>query len=274
MTLTPHQTRLVTALALLPGLLFVIHAGGNWLFGALILVSCLGLWEFYSLFWTNSAKLGKGLGKKLIGMGFGAAFLAAARAEDPHLIVGVTLASFWFGNLFFLFWYGSRARHASYLNALILVGGLMYVPFTLHFFLFLSPVEVVLILLAAIASDTCAYYAGRNWGARLIWPSVSPKKTVEGSLGGLAACIASVSAVGLAAGSAPWWAWPLLGLLLGVAAQLGDFFESALKRWLAVKDSGSLLPGHGGILDRIDALLLVTPVYAAARLLMDFFPQP
>ena len=134
--------------------------------------------------------------------------------------------------------------------------------------------QVLLVLLAAFISDTGAYYAGRGYGARLIWPTVSPNKTVEGSMGGLAACVTVVCAMGWSIGAAPWWTWVILGVVLGVAAQLGDFFESALKRWMAVKDSGSLLPGHGGILDRIDALLLVTPVYAAARALVQFFPQP
>ncbi|MFW5792465.1 MAG: phosphatidate cytidylyltransferase, partial [Desulfohalobiaceae bacterium] len=76
---------------------------------------------------------------------------------------------------------------------------------------------------------------------------------------------------GLWLGHSPLWTWLLLGVALNLAAQTGDFFESALKRWLEVKDSGQILPGHGGILDRIDSLLLVLPVYTGLRLLHAFF---
>jgi phosphatidate cytidylyltransferase len=100
---------------------------------------------------------------------------------------------------------------------------------------------------------------------------VSPKKTWAGSWGGLACCTAGCLGLGLLWGLASWPAYLLLGLALGVAAQAGDFFESALKRHLDVKDSGRLLPGHGGVLDRIDSLLLVVPAYAAARALHVLF---
>jgi hypothetical protein len=96
-------------------------------------------------------------------------------------------------------------------------------------------------------------------GGPKIWPSISPKKTWAGSLGGLATCIVVCVGIGLLLGSADILSFALLGTGLNVAAQLGDFFESALKRWRGVKDSGRVLPGHGGILDRIDSLLFVLP---------------
>lgn len=106
--------------------------------------------------------------------------------------------------------------------------------------------------------DTAAYFAGLKWGRRRLAPALSPKKSVEGALAGLAA--------GAAAGAllTPWLGWlPLAGALAGLfiaaVAQAGDLWESALKRAAGVKDSGRLLPGHGGILDRFDALLLALP---------------
>ena len=77
--------------------------------------------------------------------------------------------------------------------------------------------------------------------------------------------------IGMLQSRSPWWIWLILGAVLNIAAQTGDFFESALKRRLDVKDSGNLLPGHGGILDRIDSLILVAPVYAALDAVFDFF---
>ncbi|MFO7594907.1 MAG: phosphatidate cytidylyltransferase [Desulfocurvibacter africanus] len=266
MALSSHTKRLITAFALLPALLWTIFAGGNWLFGGLLLVCYLGLWEFYSLFWSR-----EGLGKKLLGLALCTALLVAARRQDPQLIIALLLAAFWLGGLLFLFSYSRAPGKANYLNAAVLVGGLLYLPLSLHFFLFFQPAEIFLVLVAAFLSDTGAYYAGTYFGRRKLWPSISPKKTWEGGLGGLLTCMLSVLTLGLIWGNAPWWSWLVLAALLNIAAQFGDFFESALKRWLSVKDSGTLLPGHGGLLDRIDSLLLVVPIYAACRALMPFF---
>jgi len=112
--------------------------------------------------------------------------------------------------------------------------------------------------------DIGAYFAGLYLGRRPISPRLSPKKSWEGVAGGL--CLSTVAgtavgaAVGLGGGTAA-----LLGLVGGVAGQLGDLFESGLKRWAQVKDSGKLLPGHGGILDRVDGLLLVSLVVYLAQ---------
>lgn len=114
------------------------------------------------------------------------------------------------------------------------------------------------------AGDTAAYYAGSNFGKTLLAPAVSPKKTVEGAVASIVAAVA----VGVLASLAlplPHGALAsgLLAIALNVAAQVGDLGESLLKRCARVKDSGELFPGHGGLLDRADAFLLVLPLYAA-----------
>lgn len=123
-----------------------------------------------------------------------------------------------------------------------------------------GPARVLLFVLLAVASDTGGYVAGVLAGKHPLAPSVSPKKSWEG-LGGSLLLAATVGAVGL------WLAFdasPLLGVVLGVAAvltaTLGDLAESLLKRDLELKDMGSLLPGHGGVLDRLDSLLLTAPL--------------
>jgi phosphatidate cytidylyltransferase len=123
--------------------------------------------------------------------------------------------------------------------------------------------EVVLLLLATvIVSDSAQFYAGRTFGRRPLAPRLSPKKTVEGALGGLLVApvvLAAAGSVVLPAHS------PLLLAALGVvlvgAGICGDLFESMLKRAAGVKDSSALIPGHGGVLDRIDALLFVAPLF-------------
>jgi phosphatidate cytidylyltransferase len=116
-----------------------------------------------------------------------------------------------------------------------------------------------LVFAACWATDTAAYGAGRAWGRHKLWPAVSPGKTVEGSIAGLAASAVVVAAFGRLFGLELHSAL-VLGLLLGVTGQLGDLAESKLKRTAGVKDSGAVLPGHGGVLDRFDSLLFNAPV--------------
>ena len=115
-------------------------------------------------------------------------------------------------------------------------------------------------VLAVWFGDTGAYLAGRSWGRRPLLPRVSPKKTVEGAVAGLlgSTLVGALGArwFGL---EVPWAAGAVIGLLLGAVGQVGDLAESLLKRQARVKDSGDLIPGHGGILDRIDALLFALP---------------
>jgi phosphatidate cytidylyltransferase len=125
-----------------------------------------------------------------------------------------------------------------------------------------GPEALFLLLLTIMVSDTAQYYSGRTFGRRLLAPAISPKKTVEGAVGGFV-CGALVLAI-----AGAWWL-PTLAIgfraLLGTAIVAlgitGDLFESMLKRSAGVKDASALIPGHGGVLDRIDALLFAAPVY-------------
>ena len=122
-----------------------------------------------------------------------------------------------------------------------------------------------LVIATVAVSDSSQYYAGRAFGRRPLAPAISPKKTIEGAIGGAIAGTLFMAVAGRAVH--PEFPWPLLAILgLAIVAMgiLGDLFESRLKREAHVKDSSSLIPGHGGVLDRIDALLFVAPVYAIA----------
>lgn len=125
-------------------------------------------------------------------------------------------------------------------------------------------------VVAVVASDVGALFAGRRWGRRPMAPSISPNKTLEGALGGaVASVVVSFVVLGLI-GLHPWSAGSAiaLGCLVAVLAPIGDLVESMIKRDLAVKDMGSILPGHGGLIDRFDAILFVLPAaYYLVRLL-------
>jgi len=117
------------------------------------------------------------------------------------------------------------------------------------------------------ATDTGAYLIGRQFGSHLLAPQVSPKKTVEGSLGGILFSIAVGLVLWRVVGGASSITYTILAVIIGISAQIGDLFESALKRSAGVKDSGKLIPGHGGILDRFDSLIFALPlVYYGLKL--------
>ena len=120
----------------------------------------------------------------------------------------------------------------------------------------------ILLVVTIIASDTSQYYAGRLFGRRLLAPAISPKKTVAGAVGGFVGGSLAMTLLGAAwLPDVPAPVRFLLGLAVVAVGIAGDLFESVIKRAAQVKDSSGLIPGHGGMLDRIDALLLAAPVY-------------
>jgi phosphatidate cytidylyltransferase len=121
--------------------------------------------------------------------------------------------------------------------------------------------EMVLVLVVVWAQDTAGYFVGRAWGKRKVTPRISPNKSLEGYIAGMTASVAVALPFG-----AYLFSWPIielvvLGILLGATGILGDLFESVLKRGAGVKDSSNLIPGHGGVLDRLDSLLFAFPAY-------------
>jgi phosphatidate cytidylyltransferase len=143
-----------------------------------------------------------------------------------------------------------------------------------------GPTLVIFLFLVVWAGDIAALYTGRTLGKRKLAPAISPNKTWEGSIGSifgsllvtgllfwLAAQLAQWNVARLSFADEVWWYWLIMAVVVNVAAQVGDLAESALKRSAGVKDSGNLLPGHGGVLDRIDALLLAAPALWYAQVI-------
>ncbi len=133
-----------------------------------------------------------------------------------------------------------------------------------------QPHELLLILLTVSVADIGAFLVGRRWGRHRLAPRISPKKSWEGFLGGMVLCVLFSLLYGsiFLPQKTPLFLG-LLALLLGTVATMGDLFESAIKRGAGVKDSGSSIPGHGGLLDRMDGFLFALPTYYALSFLLE-----
>ncbi|MBI3441359.1 MAG: phosphatidate cytidylyltransferase [Proteobacteria bacterium] len=169
----------------------------------------------------------------------------------------------------------SRRRHRIILTAL----GIFYIGFSVGTIVWLRTVvehglyHTLTLLLIVWSSDICAYFSGRAIGGPKLAPTVSPKKTWAGFIGssvGAAVVAASLTCPwvlansgGATIGHLSWAGYGIMGFVLAMFGQVGDLLISALKRTYGVKDTGALMPGHGGILDRIDALLLATLLFGA-----------
>jgi phosphatidate cytidylyltransferase len=152
----------------------------------------------------------------------------------------------------------------------------LYVPLLAGFCVLLlvpddGAVRVLVFIATVVGNDVGGYTAGVLFGRHPMAPSVSPKKSWEGMAGSVVACVAVATPIVVLGLGGPWWGGVLLGVALAVTATVGDLGESLLKRDLGIKDMGTLLPGHGGIMDRLDSLL---PSAAVAYLLLSWVAPP
>jgi phosphatidate cytidylyltransferase len=146
-------------------------------------------------------------------------------------------------------------------RAVVGLAAIVYCGLTLGY-LILLPRELVLFLFAIIwIGDSAAFYLGKALGRHRLAPTVSPKKTIEGAVAGLVASTVSGVILGVSFLGQPWVKLLLISGAVAIAGQIGDLAESALKRSAMVKNSSSILPGHGGILDRLDSLFFAAPIF-------------
>ncbi len=156
---------------------------------------------------------------------------------------------------------------SAFTDGLVLIMGVAYVGLALGYLLLIRGMTegallIFFVVLVTWAGDTGAYIAGKSLGRRPLAPVISPKKTYEGLAGGLVlACIMAVVARAWFLPTFSLWDCVMLGILLTMTGLLGDLTESAIKRNAGIKDSGALIPGHGGMLDRLDSLLFTGPAF-------------
>ncbi|HQD30328.1 MAG TPA: phosphatidate cytidylyltransferase [Clostridiales bacterium] len=145
--------------------------------------------------------------------------------------------------------------------------GMIYIPFLFSFVTLTRQIEaghlyIWLIFIGASATDTFAFFTGITIGKRKIVPKISPNKTLEGCIGGVIGCIIAVVAFGAVFKNSldvSYLHFAILGLICGIISQLGDWSASVIKRAVGIKDFGNIMPGHGGVLDRIDSILFTAP---------------
>lgn len=256
-----HRQRILSALLLIPPFLLLVHFGSPFHFALLVsLAIALGAWEFSRL-----CPAGTDHGLSLLTAAGALAWHAAAGSSEAAAGVGAAVAGAALIRVTIL----KAEFRVGLLQAAWIVLGMAYVGGLLSFASLLRALPegrqlIYFLAFTTWAGDVGAFYVGSRFGRRPLAPRISPRKTVEGALGGMAATMVVATA-----GSA--WVWPrlpwgpagVIGLLLAVVGILGDLCESAVKRGAAAKDSGTIIPGHGGVLDRLDSLMFACPVLYA-----------
>jgi phosphatidate cytidylyltransferase len=272
--------RILTALILIPLVLLLVFLGPRWLITVFTAgLAALAAWEYMGL-----AELG-GTKPPRVAVVVAIAALFAGNFEYPDL----TAATFGILSLGLLVYCTFRSPAQRVMpDAAVSIFSLVYIGFTLLALPALreqanGPSLVTFLLCVVWAGDIVALYVGRALGRHKLAPRLSPNKTWEGAVGSvIGSLLAAAGLLALTEWLAQWnsaklsfpeevWYWLVLAVVVNVAAQVGDLAESALKRSAGVKDSGTLLPGHGGVLDRIDALLLAAPVLWYAQVIHQRF---
>jgi len=271
------KQRVITALIIaglfLSGVAFLEDEQGVVFLGAVWL---LGTYE-----WCSFASIGNRLAK-LAYVGVTALAMTLVYQWVTIPVVGfdidvikpllMTVAVAWAVMLLWVQTYPSSAIIWRSRPMVLLIGWVVMIPAWLAMAVLQSKMQygalVIFVLLIAVANDTGAYAIGKNFGKRKLAPKVSPKKTWEGLVGGVVFALIVSFIIGYAAGleNSEFQTWMRAAIAATLAAIVGDLVESMLKREAGVKDSGALLPGHGGFLDRLDSLSAAYPIFALVYL--------
>lgn len=275
MSVSPLARRVATAVVLVPAVVYGVLALPSAYFGLLMALFVLaGAWEWADLSgYPVPARLGYVLALAVL---LAAAAVVASRPAGTRLILSAGVL-FWVAAFVWVARYQS-GRATPLLEAraaLSVTGVLVLVPpwaglYALHRGESAGPGLVLLLMLLVWSADIGAFFTGRRFGRRKLASRVSPGKTVEGVLGGVVLAAAVISVYVSFKVRTPGWAAGLivLGVATVLASVLGDLLESLVKRRAGRKDSGVLIPGHGGALDRIDSLTAAAPVFALGLALM------
>jgi phosphatidate cytidylyltransferase len=260
-----HLKRWITGLSALPFLIYIIIKGGLVFTLFIGLVALIGLWEYFRVTLKRDDSL-SALTMKILAYLYSVLIMGSAHHLSAAYILNSVVACFWLTGLASILLFKQDQQIFEIAKKQLL--GVLYVPLLLSYLILIrdgadsaGAAWILFVLAVVFFGDIGALYAGTFFGKHKLYPALSPKKTIEGSLGGLGANILVGGLYKLIFLPELSWGISLLFFIaLGAAGQLGDLFESGLKRVGDIKDSGGILPGHGGILDRADAAMYAAPV--------------
>lgn len=270
--------RVLSAAILIPILLIAIWFNNPWFSVLVVGAALLGLVEFYAL--VDQAGL-KPL--TFFGMLWTLFFILNAHyahsygSETTPQLVNLALVTSAVILSFLCILFLRYSREKVFISWAWSLAGVFYMGLLLSYWILLMNSRdwagrdwVLLALFSTFAVDTVAYFAGRAWGRHKLAPAISPGKTWEGAIGGMVGAIATAIALAMILSiDIGYGKVIVIGLSIGIFAQLGDLVESKLKRSMGVKEAGKLIPGHGGILDRLDSIVFTgVVVYYCLRWFM------
>ena len=257
--------RIAVGIVGVPLVIYLVFLGGWYFFLLIFIISMVALWEFY-----NMQKKSQIQPQIINGMIIGILYLLGIQTEK-WLIIG----SLFIFMLMIIFMFGMFQHHKNVSTSIgVTVLGVIYIPFFLGTLIYtrsyidynfpqvdFAGFKFIIILMATIwICDTFAYGIGYLLGKHKLYTKVSPNKTIEGALAGLLSAVCTIIIVkSLQIFPLGWDTAVILGLTIGLIGQTGDLVESWFKRDAGVKDSSALLPGHGGMLDRFDSLIFLSP---------------
>jgi len=271
-----HLKRWLTSIVAIPILAAFLYYAPAGLFTLFIgLIAVIALWEYNRIVFKN-LEPAAGIILPLWGGGMGLLLLFAAYASAWHVLPELIIINTLGTALFSLFRF---KNHTCVVDVVAKeIQGLVYIPLALATLILLRMDQagvawIFFLLFVVFAGDVGAFYAGRFFGRHKLSPAISPGKTIEGAVGGILANIGvGYGFMLLFLPHLPVAGCFFLFIAVGIAGQAGDLFESEFKRVQQIKDSGTILPGHGGLLDRIDALLFAAPTaYLYKIYILPFF---
>jgi phosphatidate cytidylyltransferase len=261
-------TRILTAVVGIPITIYIINYG-EWLFATAILILTLIAWhEFSTMLQNKDIKVFYSLGFLVNILLLGSAWIGNSQEFIMVFYVSILLT---------LCKVVASSNHFTITDAAFSLLGIAYIGISFAHLLLLRYTDTLLYIntawgtlsagaaylwLAFVgtwANDTFAYFVGSRLGRNKLCPLISPQKTIEGALGGVFGSIVAIILLGYLF-KLPFIHCFIMGILVGVVAPVGDLVESSIKRFAGAKDSGKILPGHGGILDRFDSILFTVPV--------------
>lgn len=249
-------------------LLIVLYLGGWWLWAAALIISIMGAQEFCNGWNALGVKPSKPVVYALTIALYATIFIAGSLAGSsavPKYYVNMMLMTIWlFAAVAVSLIYGWKINERGAYDAAATTVTLIYIPFFTYHMVLIDmtdyPLFIWIVIIAAFGSDIFAYFTGYFLGKHKMAPNLSPKKTIEGAVGGLVGSSLLAFLFGIIFMKDMAVVCLLLGLFGGAAGMAGDLTASAFKRKMGIKDYGKLIPGHGGIMDRFDSVIFVAPV--------------